>query len=206
MRLVGAIERNYSRKDLAKFLAAVLARSYRDQQRLAALATRDALTGLYNRRGFYGYLAQWSSWSARYSHPLGVLLVDVDYFKVVNDTLGHPAGDEALKSISDALRRAVRGSDLVGRYGGDEFAILAPETTGEELAELAERVLEMVRSTRFQASGETMELSVSIGAASASGAESVTAEELLSAADKSLYEAKNAGRDRAGHVIAVAAK
>jgi diguanylate cyclase (GGDEF)-like protein len=201
MRLVDAIEKNYSRKDLAQFLAAVLARSYRDQQRLTALATRDALTNLYNRRGFYGYLVQWAAWSGRYKHPLGVMLVDVDYFKVVNDTLGHPAGDDALRSISDALCDAVRGSDLVGRYGGDEFAILAPETSAGELGELAQRVLELVRSSTLDASGKSMKLSVSIGIASADGSAAVTAEQLFSAADRSLYQAKNAGRDQAGPAI-----
>lgn len=201
MRLVDAIERHYSRRDLAKFLAAVLARTYRDQRRFAEMATRDSLTGVYNRRGVYGHLAQWLAWSRRYEHPFAVMLVDVDHFKNVNDTLGHPAGDEALISIASALRRAVRGSDLVGRYGGDEFAILAPETSDDELADLAERVLELVRSAAFGIADRPMKLTVSVGAASASGAATVSTERLLSAADRSLYQAKNAGRDQAGPVI-----
>lgn len=201
MRLVDAIETHYSRKNLAHFLARVLARSYRDQQRLSTLATHDALTGVYNRRGFYGYLSQWGAWSSRYGHPLGVLLIDIDYFKVVNDSLGHPAGDDALRAIASALSAAVRSSDLVGRYGGDEFAILAPETPVDELAELAQRVLELVRSSRFAAGAQDVGLSVSIGSAYMSGSQSVSPESILAAADSSLYEAKRAGRDRAGAPI-----
>ena len=205
MRLVSCIEARHSRGDLAHFLARVLSRSFSDQQRLASLAMHDQLTGLYNRRGFYGYLRQLASWSARYEHPLGVLLVDVDHFKDVNDTFGHPAGDDALRAISSALCQAVRSSDVVGRYGGDEFAILAPETSADELELLSERVLNVVRALGYLANGQAYELSVSVGAAIVDGGRSATPEQLLSAADHSLYGAKAAGRDQAGNIILVRA-
>lgn len=201
LRLVKTIESRHSRGDLAHFLARVLSRSFDDQQRLASLAMHDQLTGLYNRRGFYGYVRQWTSWSARYGHPLGILLVDVDHFKGINDRFGHPRGDEALRIISEALCLAVRTSDVVGRYGGDEFAILAPETTAEELGLLMERILGVVRAAGFSADGQTVGLSVSIGASLANGGQPVTPEQLLAAADHSLYGAKDEGRDRAGAVI-----
>ena len=203
MRLVTCIESRHSRTDLAHFLARVLARSFRDQQRLATLAMHDPLTGLYNRRGFYGYVRQWASWSSRYGHPLGVLLVDIDWFKSINDTFGHPRGDDALRAISTALCQAVRTSDVVGRYGGDEFAILAPETDAAELVLLMNRIVEVVRDTGFTVGESSVRLSVSVGGALAQGALPITPEQLLAAADHSLYEAKTAGRDRAGSVAIV---
>ena len=201
MRLVSEIEERYSERTLARFLARVLARSYRDQQRLAALATHDPLTGLYNRRGFYGYLRQWTAWAGRYGHPIGVLIVDVDHFKNINDTHGHPGGDVALHAIASALNNAVRGSDLVGRYGGDEFAILAPETDEAELAGLAQRVLDLVRSNPIRVGGTDIEVTVSIGGAFSRGDATATPEQILAAADRSMYHAKAAGRDRAGDLI-----
>lgn len=200
MRLVKAIEEHHSQTDLARFLARVLVRTFRDQKRLASLATHDQLTGMYNRRGLYGYINQWTSWASRYGHAISVVLIDVDHFKRVNDLLGHPAGDDALKAVSEALGEAIRGSDLVGRHGGDEFAILAPETGAEELVVLMERVLAKVRSTRFEVDGTPVELTVSVGGAyvESEQASLVTPEQLLAAADRSLYEAKDGGRDRAG--------
>ncbi len=203
MRLVTCIESRHSRTDLAHFLARVLARSFSDQQRLATLAMHDPLTGLYNRRGFYGYVRQWASWSTRYGRPLGVLLVDIDRFKSINDTFGHPRGDDALRAVSAALCQAVRTSDVVGRYGGDEFAILAPETDAEELVLLMNRIADVVRETPFPTGESDVRLSVSVGGSLAEGAVPVTPEQLLAAADHSLYEAKAAGRDRAGAVIVV---
>jgi len=201
MRLVDAIQERHSRSDLSHFLARVLARAFRDQQRLVSLATHDQLTGLYNRRGFYGYVRQWAAWASRYGHPVGIILVDIDHFKAINDTFGHPAGDEALCAIAVALGDAVRTSDIVGRHGGDEFAILAPETDAEELARLMYRVLDIVRATDFSVGGTPVSLSVSVGGAYILGDTPATSEMLTSAADHSLYEAKEAGRDRAGQPL-----
>jgi diguanylate cyclase (GGDEF)-like protein len=203
MRLVKEIEDRHTDRSLASFLARVLARTYRDQERLSALATRDPLTGLFNRRGFYSSLAQWCSLSERYGHSIGVLVVDVDHFKTVNDTFGHPSGDEVLCAIANALSEAVRGSDLVARYGGDEFAVLAPETSAEALLMLAERVLSQVHGIRCTLGGREVEVSVSVGGAFALAGATVSPEILLARADESLYEAKRAGRDCAGPMTEV---
>jgi diguanylate cyclase (GGDEF)-like protein len=197
MRLVDAIEARHASTALSNFLARALSRTLRDQQRLSKLATQDALTGLYNRRGFYGYLAQWTAYATRYGHALSVLLVDIDRFKSINDRFGHPAGDVALKAVADAMRGAVRTSDLVGRYGGDEFAILAPDTEPVELAQLMERVLAAIRETQLDLGEEEAQLTVSIGGAYVTDGIPVTPEQLLAAADQGLYAAKDAGRDRA---------
>ena len=174
-----------------------MARALRDQQRLGKLATQDPLTELYNRRGFYGYLRQWTSYATRYGHPLSVLLIDIDRFKTINDTFGHPAGDDALKTVAEALRRAVRTSDIVGRYGGDEFAILAPETDRGELVQLMERVLTAIRETQVDFNETRAQLTVSVGGAYVSDGIPVRPEQLLAAADQALYDAKGSGRDRA---------
>lgn len=197
MRLVDAIEGQQDRSGLSHFLARALSRSLRDQQRLSRLATQDPLTELYNRRGFYGYLRHWVSYATRYGHPLSVLLVDVDKLKTINDRFGHPAGDQALQTVAAALRRGVRTSDLVGRYGGDEFAILAPDTDADELSRLMERVLSAIRETQVALSQESVRLTVSIGGAFVTDGIPVTPEQLLAAADQGLYEAKAAGRNGA---------
>ena len=198
MRLVSAIEKRHKPGDVAYFLARALSRALRDQQRLNTLATQDQLTELYNRRGFYGYVRQWTSYATRYGRAVSVIIVDVDKFKSINDRYGHPAGDEALRTIASAMRQAVRTSDIVGRYGGDEFAILAPETDKDELVLLMQRVLQAIRDTVPQLGGDLVPMTVSVGGAYAPDGASATPEQLLASADLSLYEAKDAGRDCAG--------
>lgn len=200
--LVNEIAKRFPPGSLASLLATSLSRSWADTLHLAAFATHDPLTGLLNRRVLYTHLPQWAAWSARYGHPLAVLLVDVDHFKRVNDLHGHTMGDVALQSIAAALREGVRASDLVVRYGGDEFAVIAPETTEAECAELCERMLESVRSISFTTTtGDTLRFTVSVGSVvshDAAGSPPRRVEGLLAAADQSLYSAKQSGRDRSG--------
>jgi len=203
--LIDAIGRHYSPGSLAGLLATILSRTWRDNLRLAIYATHDMLTGLYNRRALYTHLPQWAAWSARYGHPLTVLLIDVDLFKAVNDEYGHAVGDDALAAIARALRRSVRASDMVARYGGDEFAVIAPETDADEYTKLCARIGETVRGLQIvNPDGRVIPLTVSIGGAVAhdpAGSVPRSTDKLLACADQSLYDAKRGGRDRAADSV-----
>lgn len=207
-RLVDAIGEYFAPESLAGLLAATLSNTWRDNLRLAVYATHDTLTSLYNRRALQTHLPQWAAWSARYGHPLTVMLIDVDHFKTVNDMFGHTEGDRALQAVAQALRTATRASDLVIRYGGDEFAVIAPETGAEEYRDLCARIIETVHGLGLTTSdGAPVPLTVSIGgsiAADDAGSPPRRIEALLTAADKSLYRAKNGGRDRAAEPTDVA--
>ena len=203
LTLISLIESRYSRPGLAVFLASVIRRAYEDHQSLAALSVRDHLTGLHNRRGLLNHLSQWISWSQRYGRPLGLMLLDVDHFKRVNDVYGHQVGDRALVSVARALEESVRASDIVGRYGGDEFLVIAPEADGCEMESLMQRIITAVHARPLDADGTLVALSVSAGAAWAPGGIGVTPEGLMAQADRSLYDAKESGRNRAGVAVSV---
>ncbi len=199
-RLIGAIEEHYEEQSLASFLARILNRTWRDNMALAVCATRDPLTGIYNRRALDTHLRQWSAWSARYGRPLGVALVDIDLFKNLNDTRGHTFGDTALRAVAAALTSAVRSSDMLVRYGGDEFAVIAPEAEPGEFAILLQRMVESVRAIDLRdAEDRRVPISVSAGGAVAVDPPASlprSPDRLLAAADQSLYAAKQSGRDR----------
>jgi diguanylate cyclase (GGDEF)-like protein len=203
-RLTDAIIKRAPDGSHSALLGRLLERVWHDNRLLASYANRDGLTGLLNRRALNAHMAQWTAWAMRYGRALGVLLMDVDFFKDVNDTYGHPVGDRALLAVATAVRDTVRDSDLVARYGGDEFAVIAPEADSAQLSALGTRILAAVRDIPVAVNGEELSLSVSIGAATASDGlaeDPHPAERLFSAADRSLYAAKEAGRDRVGEPI-----
>ncbi len=204
-RLISAIEQYYEPGSLAAFLAGILARTWHDNLTLAVYATRDPLTGIHNRRALDTHLHQWSAWSSRYGRPLTVLLIDIDFFKGINDDFGHRFGDTALRAVAHAIRSATRSSDMVVRYGGDEFAVIAPETDSDEYCLLVDRILETVRRLELTSDdGHAVPVSVSVGgvvAADIAGSNPRSIDKLLATADQGLYAAKNAGRNRASDPI-----
>jgi diguanylate cyclase (GGDEF)-like protein len=162
---------------------------------LERLATTDPLTGLYNRRHFLGSLdAEWSRFQ-RYYRSVSVLMLDIDHFKSVNDRYGHAVGDEAIKAVAAACIAGKRKSDLVGRLGGEEFAVLLPETSLSRARMVADRVRKRVMSTQIFADKIQFGLTVSIGIAEATVSMSGI-DALMGAADHALYQAKAEGRNR----------
>lgn len=159
------------------------------------LATTDGLTGLYNRRHFLQLAEHAFQFAKQQSGPLGVMLLDVDLFKQINDKHGHTTGDEVLRDIATLLRTTLRDDDIVGRYGGEEFVILLPQTTLNEALEVAEEVRHRVATTIFPTSKGPVTTTVSLGVAALLD-EFPSFLALLDRADDALYQAKSAGRNR----------
>ncbi len=161
------------------------------------LSIRDGLTELYNHRHFHELLNQEIAPASRYNRPLSLLMIDLDDFKKFNDSYGHPAGDQALQYMARLFRENCRRVDHICRYGGEEFAIIAPETSGKNAVYLARRLLNKVRKTKMQIYDSLLEakLTLSIGLASFP-ADANSKEDLIIKADQNLLQAKNEGKDR----------
>jgi two-component system cell cycle response regulator len=161
---------------------------------LDLVSRTDALTGLPNRRQLAERLAEMGSASSRHGRPLGVLMLDIDHFKRVNDRAGHEAGDYVLREFAARLQRLPRLEDVVGRWGGEEFLALLPDTDLAGARLLGGRVLTAIASEPFELpDGTTLAVTVSIGCAVEIARD---AEKLVARADAALYEAKAAGRNR----------
>lgn len=159
------------------------------------LAQVDALTFLPNRRMIVRELQNEVLRAERYNTPFSISVVDVDFFKKVNDNYGHLVGDEVLRHVGYQLRDHIRHPDLAGRYGGEEFLILLPNTASAEAAEQAARLCKYVRETRVQVNSHILSVTISIGVAQFRNGED-TWDTLLNRADNAMYEAKNGGRNR----------
>ena len=164
--------------------------------RIRQFAVRDVLTGLFNRRGMEEELERMSQLCFRLKQPMGVAAVDVDFFKSINDTFGHLIGDQVLRELAGLLRKVVRSSDVIGRYGGDEMVILFPQVSTELLLQIGEEIIKAIRRNLFCESTTGVNLTISIGVASSDELEVKSSAELLVRADQALYKAKQAGRDR----------
>jgi diguanylate cyclase (GGDEF)-like protein len=169
---------------------------------MRALARHDHLTGLLTRREMDRVLDEELLRSQRYGHPVALILLDVDHFKQVNDTHGHVAGDAALRRVASIVTQCVRDTDRAARYGGDELAVLLPETDHVGATVLAERIRSRVASTGVELppdsapGGATVPLTLSIGVAALPGSTSSTPSEFIGRADAALYQAKRNGRNQ----------
>jgi diguanylate cyclase (GGDEF)-like protein len=161
-----------------------------------SMATYDALTGLYNRRYFEERLKLETQRSFAYRIPLSLIMVDIDNFKKVNDTLGHPEGDIILRQIASLLTASVRKNDIVSRYGGEEFILILPEAGIEASSMIAERIRLSVESARFDVGKAQEHVTVSLGISSFPVHQANSDGELIKMADQALYEAKQKGRNR----------
>ena len=173
-------------------LVSLVIRRY--QQRIAALATTDSLTDLPNRRGFELHVEQALQEAQRDSSPLCAVLLDLDNFKQINDRHGHLAGDEVLRRFAEQLRAALRQSDILCRWGGEEFILLLKNTDRHAAHELAEKLRQHCAEQRYPVGGETLQVTVSLGLSQWLPGEAL--HDLLGRTDRALYRAKQAGRDR----------
>jgi diguanylate cyclase (GGDEF)-like protein len=156
----------------------------------------DSLTGLFNRRAFEKKIDDEFQRSKRYQHPLSLLILDIDHFKVINDTYGHHGGDTALIKISEILRSKTRQSDFPSRFGGEEFVLVLPDTDDDSALQVANKLHEEIRSATYGTPGRPFTLTVSIGLSSTAGGMYRDWQEMLEDADRALYQAKNNGRNR----------
>jgi diguanylate cyclase (GGDEF)-like protein len=156
----------------------------------------DALTGIHNKRYLLDFLDRELARSARHRRPLSMGMLDIDHFKVINDQMGHLAGDYALRELAVIVKEAIRREELFARYGGEEFVIVWPETNREGAAQIGERLRDLVQQHPFGFEGRSFSVTVSIGIGSTDGEASLTPTDLLRRADEKLYAAKQAGRNR----------
>ncbi len=171
---------------------------------LQRVAITDRLTGLYNHAHFTALLDTEFARSRRYGTALSMLMIDLDYFKAINDTFGHQVGNEVLKITADILRRGVRDADVVARYGGEEFAIIAPEAPQDAAAEMAERLRASFAKDMKCPALRDQAVTASFGVASVDDARALTPADLIDLADRALYLAKHSGRDRVATSLEVA--
>lgn len=167
-----------------------------DNRRLVELAQTDPLTQVLNRRALMDRLVSELDRARRYGHSVAVLMLDLDGFKLVNDTRGHIVGDNVLKDTAELLRGAVRSADFVARYGGEEFVVVLPETSLDGAVVFAERLRERVAASVFSGGTDvTLTLSVSVGVSLFPGPLITSVDDLLASADAALYRAKGDGRN-----------
>lgn len=165
-------------------------------RRIEYASTHDGLTGLKNRHEIERQLTLECERAERYRRQFSVMLLDVDHFKQVNDTYGHQVGDEALRIVAEAVRKTIRKTDVAGRYGGEEFLVLATETSPEGAVNLAERLNAAIKAAPIPLPGnDTLSLTASIGVSSWSPQRNSPGS-LIHSADEALYRAKKSGRDR----------
>jgi diguanylate cyclase (GGDEF)-like protein len=168
-------------------------------QRLSSvkdLASYDTLTGLYNRRYFDERFGIEVQQAVVNKTPLSLILIDIDHFKKVNDTFGHPEGDKILRGVASLLKNSVRKKDTVARYGGEEFILILPEVNLEAASMIAERIRRLVEGTSFDVGNAHIHATISLGISSFPSHQARSKEELLKMADLALYHAKGEGRNR----------
>jgi len=180
--------------ELTSTISNILAMSLKNAQEyysLKEMTVTDGLTGIYNQTGFKDFMQREFKRAKRHIKSLSLIMIDVDNFKLINDSLGHPAGDHVLRKLADCLRVSVRGTDIVARYGGDEFALLLPETEMDKAGMLMERIACAVENHSFMWAGTPIDVSISYGISTMKELERHEKEQsLLCRADARLYAFK----------------
>ena len=166
------------------------------QRTIYESATRDGLTGIHNKKYFLDVLEKEFAYYHRHQLPLSLVMFDVDHFKRINDTWGHPAGDDVLRRLAERVTETVRTEDVFARYGGEEFAVLLRGSEVEQAVVAAERCRKAVEATEFTFEGTRIPVTISLGGASLLEGTFQKPAELLAAADRQLYRSKQGGRNR----------
>ena len=166
------------------------------QSKLKEQANRDPLTNMYNRRYFSDISEKMIAMSKRAKEPLGVMMIDIDKFKNINDTYGHAVGDEIIKLLSNRLESLIRESDLVARFGGEEFAIILPNADEKSLMNMAERMRKDIESLSYSSKDGILKFTVSIGVDVFNYDKDDNIDSALNRADKALYKSKSEGRNK----------
>jgi two-component system cell cycle response regulator len=166
------------------------------QRQMYESALRDGLTKVFNKKYFTDYLEKEFAYAARHGSPLALIFLDIDYFKRINDTHGHPAGDFVLSELSQLMATLVRTEDVLARFGGEEFTVLCRGTDLEGARIVAERLRRTVEAHTFTFGAKTIPLTISLGIAAIPDTAIVDHAQFLAASDKALYEAKRTGRNR----------
>jgi diguanylate cyclase (GGDEF)-like protein len=156
----------------------------------------DALTGIHNKRSMLEFLDREVARSNRHHRPMSLLMIDVDYFKRVNDERGHLCGDHTLREVANVIKANVRREDLCARYGGEEFTLILVEANHQGAVELADRIRELVEQHQITFESRSYHVTISVGVGSTDGSSPITATDLLRQADQRLLQAKLAGRNR----------
>ncbi len=176
--------------------AAIALKNAKLYEEVKNMATTDGLTGLFNHRKFHEELDRELKRHERSGRPLSLCLCDIDFFKKINDTYGHPAGDAVLKGVAGIIKDTLRSTDIAARYGGEEFAIILIDSLLNDAKKIAERLRRDVESCKFSYRGTNIKVTLSIGIATSSSSERIPKAVLIERADKALYYAKQSGRNR----------
>jgi diguanylate cyclase (GGDEF)-like protein len=156
----------------------------------------DALTDIHNKRYFLEFLDRELSRSARYDRPLSLIMIDIDRFRAINEELGHLGGDFTLRELAARIKGSIRKEELFSRYGGEEFAVVLPETDCEGANTVADRLVKLVHETPFIYEDHTYSVTISAGVTTTVGEQTITPSDLIRRADEKLYQAKHEGRNR----------
>jgi diguanylate cyclase (GGDEF)-like protein len=173
----------------------------RANERLQKLTFTDEMTGIYNYRFIKKQLDVEVQRAQRYGKSLSVCLIDIDLFKQINDQFGHPVGDDVLKHIAATVQQSVRSVDFVGRYAGDEFVIIFPDTQLSDAVRLCDRIRKLLADTAVKSHGKSLHITISMGLSDFDPEKRQTTELVLEDADKRLYQAKRMGRNRVFSIV-----
>ena len=182
---------------ISSYLVKVVMELYTIEAKLRRMTTHDELTGLLTRRNFLELADNYYSLAKRNNHVFSVVIMDLDHFKNINDTYGHLAGDEALRKIGDILNNSMRSSDFIGRFGGEEFICLLPETNADSALKYCDLLHNKINNAEIKYDGKNIPLTLSIGFTTYEPVHNkLQLNDLIKQADKALYGAKQEGRNR----------